>query len=70
MCDERAFQLIPEKKEVKVLLNGIYIVEAKGARGGLMAPPKKMRLRDRLRAKADKLSKEAKNNASAKASKK
>lgn len=71
MCDEKAFALLPEKKEVKVLLNGIYIVEAKSARGGLEAPPVKKKLRDRLREKAEKLSKESKAaEASAKKTKK
>lgn len=58
MCDDKAFNVIPEKKEVKVLMNGIYIVEAKSARGGLEAPPQKKKLRDKLRTKADQLSKE------------
>ena len=60
MCDEKAFNVIPEKKEVKVLLNGIYIVEAKSARGGLEAPPVKKGLRQKLRDKYDKLRKEEK----------
>ena len=53
MCDEKAFHLIPEKKEVKVLLNGIYIVEAKSARGGLLPPPAKKGFMARLREKAN-----------------
>ena len=60
MCDERAFALIPEKKEVKVLMNGIYIVEAKSARGGLEAPPVKKGWRQKLRDKYDHLRKEEK----------
>lgn len=60
MCDEKAFNLIPEKKEVKVLLNGIYIVEAKSARGGLEAPPVKKNWRQKLRDKYDSLRKEEK----------
>ncbi len=52
MCDEKAFALIPEKKEVKVLLNGIYIVEAKSARGGLLPPPAKKGFMARLKEKA------------------
>ena len=60
MCDETAFNLIPEKKEVKVLLNGIYIVEAKSARGGLEAPPVKKNWRQKLRDKYDSLRKEEK----------
>ncbi len=35
MCDNNAFELLPVKKEVKVVMNGIYIMEVKGARGGL-----------------------------------
>ena len=58
MCDEKAFNLIPEKKEVKVLMNGIYIVEAKSARGGLEAPPVKKNWRQKLRDKYDKLRKD------------
>ena len=58
MCDEKAFALIPAKKEVKVLLNGIYIVEAKSARGGLEAPPVKKTWRQKLRDKYDSLRKE------------
>ena len=58
MCDEKAFNLIPEKKEVKVLMNGIYIVEAKSARGGLEAPPVKKTWRQKLRDKYDSLRKD------------
>ncbi len=58
MCDEKAFGLIPEKKEVKVLLNGIYIVEAKSARGGLEPPPVKKTWRQKLRDKYDQIRKE------------
>ncbi|MBO4505501.1 MAG: hypothetical protein J5728_03655 [Lachnospiraceae bacterium] len=60
MCDEKAFNLIPEKKEVKVLMNGIYIVEAKSARGGLEAPPVKKTFRQKLQEKYSKLRKEEK----------
>lgn len=59
MCDEKAFNLIPEKKEVKVLLNGIYIVEAKSARGGLEAPPVKKSFKQKLADKAEKLKKKS-----------
>ena len=33
MCDEKIFDDIPLKKEVKALVNGIYIIEVKGLRG-------------------------------------
>ena len=35
MCDEKIFDLIPVKKEVKAVMNGIYIMDVKGLRGGL-----------------------------------
>lgn len=57
MCDEKAFSVIPEKKEVKVLLNGIYIVEAKSARGGLEAPPVKKKFSQKVSDKIKSLKK-------------
>lgn len=33
MCDEKIFDDIPVKKEVKALVNGIYIIEVRGLRG-------------------------------------
>lgn len=35
MCDEKIFDLIPVKKEVKAVMNGIYIIDVKGLRSGL-----------------------------------
>ena len=70
MCDEKAFNLIPEKKEVKVLMNGIYIVEAKCARGGLEAPPVKKTFRQKLQDKYAKLRKEEKQTETKKSKKK
>jgi hypothetical protein len=70
MCDEKAFNLIPEKKEVKVLMNGIYIVEAKSARGGLEAPPVKKTFRQKLQEKYAKLRKEEKETETKKSKKK
>lgn len=40
-CDANVFELIPVKREVKVVVSGIYITEIKSARGGLETPPKK-----------------------------
>ena len=34
-CDAQVFELLPVKKEVKVVVSGIYITEIKSARGGL-----------------------------------
>ena len=70
MCDEKAFNLIPEKKEVKVLMNGIYIVEAKSARGGLEAPPVKKTFRQKLQEKYARLRKEEKETETKKSKKK
>ena len=70
MCDEKAFNLIPEKKEVKVLMNGIYIVEAKSARGGLEAPPVKKTFRQKLQEKYTKLRKQEKAEETKKSKKK
>lgn len=63
MCDNKIFDLIPVKREVKVLMNGIYIIDVKSARGGLETPePKKSflkRMTAKLQNKKEKLDKEA-----------
>lgn len=41
MCDEKIFDLIPIKKEIKAVMNGIYIMDVKGLRSNLEAPAKK-----------------------------
>lgn len=41
MCDDKVFDIIPIKTEVKVVVSGIYIKEVKSARGGLEKPVKK-----------------------------
>ena len=42
IADEKIFELLPVKKEVKVVVSGIYIPAIKGARGGIEKPqPKK-----------------------------
>lgn len=51
MCDEKAFGIIPEKREVKCVINGIYIMEAKSARGGLLPPPAKKSFSQKLKDK-------------------
>jgi len=51
MCDEKAFAVIPEKREVKCVLSGIYIMEAKWARGGLLVPEGKKTLKQKLKEK-------------------
>lgn len=41
VCDEKIFDLVPIKKEVKAEVSGIYIVGVRGLRGPLEAPAKK-----------------------------
>ena len=41
IADEKVFEQIPVKKEVKVVISGIYITAVKSARGGLEKPKKK-----------------------------
>lgn len=38
MCDEKIFPLLPVKKELKVVLSGIYIMDVKGSRNNLLSP--------------------------------
>lgn len=40
MCDEKIFDLVPVKKEVKAMISGIYIVDVKGLRGALQKEEK------------------------------
>lgn len=41
VADEKVFELLPVKKEVKVVVSGIYITAIKSARGGIEKPVKK-----------------------------
>lgn len=41
VSDEKIFDLIPVKKEVKAEISGIYIVGVRGVRGPLETPVKK-----------------------------
>ncbi len=42
IAEPKVFESLPVKKEVKVVLSGIYITEIKSVRGGtIVAPPKK-----------------------------
>ncbi len=40
MCDEKVFEIIPVKKEVKAMISGIYIIDVRGARGPLQKDEK------------------------------
>lgn len=54
ICDEKIFDSIPVKKQIKAMVSGIYIVEVKGIRGKLPADtePKKKSLLEKLQEKA------------------
>lgn len=51
MCDAKVFDLIPIKKEVKVVVSGIYITGVKGIRGTLETAPKKKSFIGKLKTK-------------------
>lgn len=67
MCDEKIFDLIPVKKEVKAVMNGIYIIEVKGMRGGLEAKPVKQGFFKRMKNKITKADKKTDKKADKKA---
>lgn len=54
MCDDKVFDIIPVKTEVKVVLSGIYIKDVKSARGGLEKRPEKQGFFKRHFGKKDK----------------
>ena len=42
ICDEKIFDHVPVKKEVKAVMNGIYIMDVKGLRGNLETKQEKV----------------------------
>lgn len=48
VCDAKVFELIPVKKEVKAVMNGIYIMDVKGLRSNLEAKKEKQGLFKRV----------------------
>lgn len=52
MCDEKIFPLLPVKKELKVVLSGIYIMDVKGSRNVLLNPQEKLGFFQRAKLKA------------------
>lgn len=52
MCDEKIFPLLPVKKELKVVLSGIYIMDVKGSRNSLLNPQEKLGFFQRAKLKA------------------
>lgn len=51
MCDDKVFDLIPIKKEVKAVMNGIYIMDVKGLRSNLDVKPEKQKFLQRIKNK-------------------
>ena len=51
MCDEKIFDIIPVKKEVKVVMNGIYIMDVKGLRANLDVKPVKQNFIQKMKRK-------------------
>ena len=51
ICDEKIYDMVPLKKEVKAEVSGMYIVGIKGLRGPLEAPAKKKGFFKRLTGK-------------------
>ncbi len=41
ICDEKIFESVPTKKEVKASVSGIYVTEVKGLHGKIQAPEQK-----------------------------
>lgn len=61
ICEEKIFDQIPVKKEIRATLSGIYILDVKGLRTNLEPAPKgKKKFGERMRDKAEKQSKELK----------
>ncbi|MDF2586699.1 MAG: hypothetical protein K0S41_540 [Anaerocolumna sp.] len=51
MCDDKIFDLIPIKKEVKAVMNGIYIMDVKGLRSNLDVKPEKQKFFQKIKNK-------------------
>ncbi len=57
IADEKIYDMIPVKKEVKAVVSGLYVTEVRGMRGPLPVPPKKegffKRMKNKVTKKAD-----------------
>lgn len=60
ICDERIFEVIPVRKEVRAIISGIYIMDVKGLRTNLEARKTKLKFSEKMRLKMDQLRKEEK----------
>lgn len=49
LCEDKLFDLLPLKTELKATVSGLYITKAKPVRGSLLAPPKKKKFLDRFK---------------------
>ena len=49
VCDEKIFDIVPVKKEVKATVSGIYLTGVRAVHGTLPQPANKMCIRDRAR---------------------
>lgn len=59
MCEEKIFDSIPVKKEVKAVISGIYIIGVKGLRGGLEQKTEKKKFFQRMKDKVTKKSEDS-----------
>ena len=41
MCENKVFEVMPVKKEIKAVVSGLYITEITSVRGGSIEPPQK-----------------------------
>lgn len=63
ICDEKIFEQIPVKKEVRAMVSGIYIMDVKGLRSNLEGTSKKkMPFRMRMQEKLNNLQKKTREN--------
>lgn len=60
MCDEKIFEIIPVKKEVRAMVSGIYIMDVKGLRTNLETRKTKPKFSEKMRMKMEELRKEEK----------
>ena len=44
MCENKVFEVLPVKKEVKAVVSGLYITEIKSVRGGSIEQPERKRI--------------------------
>lgn len=54
ISEEKIYDIIPVKKEVRAVISGMYIMDVKAVRGTLEEPPKKKSFGAKLRDRADK----------------